>query len=272
MQPRYGLELLPSTYLKFYYSAGRYLQHLYLTYRIDTYQNASPIWVIPKEKGENIDATHNIVGMRLEYPKLLINIEGYQKRNTGKIYFFGEQQIINGLNTILYHQVSGEEEVNQGVDFLLQYNTTNFKQLVSYSLSEAKERISGVNNGAFFPSFDDQLHRLRITEIVTVKGWTASVNWYFATGMPYLSSSSTEQLNFAQLPDFIQLDVSLVKQFDFKYFYADIGISILNVLNHRNELSVLNYVLPEGSAVHNVHTISTATSYSPLFYVNLRYE
>lgn len=273
MQPRYGIELMPSSHLKFYYSTGRYLQHLYLTYRINSYTNASPIWVIPKQKGQNLDATHNIVGTRLEYSKFLLNIEGYLKRNVGKIYYFGDTKVVDGLEKVLYQQITGEEEVNRGLDIFMQYNTNIFNHLISYSLSESKERINGVNDGQFFQSFDDQLHRLRLTEIVSIKGWTASVNWYFANGMPYLLNSlASTQLNFAKLPNFMQLDVSLVKQFNFKYFYADLGISILNVLNHRNELSVLNYTLTEGSTTHTIHTTTTATAYSPLFYVNFRYE
>jgi hypothetical protein len=86
------------------------------------------------------------------------------------------------------------------------------------------------------------------------------------------ANSDQSQLLFGVLPYFSQLDASVVKQFDFKYFYADIGISILNILNRRNELWVHHYLLSEGPAQHQVSASTTATAFSPLFYVNLRYE
>jgi hypothetical protein len=91
--------------------------------------------------------------------------------------------------------------------------------------------------------------------------------------MNYLLNSSTvDNLNFGVLPDFMQLDISLVKQIDFRYFYADIGITILNVLNRQNELSRKNIEIPEGLQQHNMQIATTASAFSPLFYVNLRYE
>lgn len=272
LQPRYGVELLPTPNLKIYYSSGRYLQHMYLTYRIDSYMNASPIWFIPEIKNQNLDAIHHIVGTRLENEKYLLNIEAYQKNNKGKIFFIGEKTFRGGLDVVGYTERIGEE-MTQGVDFFFQYKAKVFKHLISYSFSNSMEKIEGVNNGKFFNSFDHQLHRLRITEIATYRGWTASINWYFANGMPYLLNHSTpNELSFGQLPNFMQLDISVVKQFDFNYFYADVGFTILNLLNHRNELSVKNITLPEGTNRHIVQTTTTATSFSPLFFINLRYE
>jgi hypothetical protein len=101
-----------------------------------------------------------------------------------------------------YKQFEGEE-LNRGVDLFMQFRTSIFKHLISYSLSEAKENIEGVNNKLYFESFDHQKHRLRLTEVASFKGWTASVNWYFANGMPYLHNSSTNtSLQFEYLHNY----------------------------------------------------------------------
>lgn len=271
-QPRYGIELIPVSKLKVYYSGGRYLQHIYLTYRIDSYHNASPIWFIPTQRNQNLDAFHHIVGTRFETKKILFNLEAYQKYNHGKIFFTGEERIRDGLLIVDYTQRGGEE-VNTGVDVFFQYRSTFFKHLISYSLSQSNEKIEGINNDEYFGSFDAQRHRLRLTEIATYNGWTASMNWFLATGSPYmLNTSTSSNIEFGMLNNFMQLDLSLVKQFDFKYFFADIGVTVLNVFNSQNQLSVKNFVIPEGSSVHNVQTTTTATSFSPLFFINLRYE
>lgn len=272
VQPRYGIEFIPLRNLKLYYSGGRYMQHMYLAYRIDSYKNASSIWYIPQNANENLDAIHHITGIRYESDNLLFNIEAYNKNNNNKIYFIGEKGLRNGLDIVDYQHLKGNE-LNRGVDVFLQYRNKNFKHLLSYSYSQSLEHINEVNNGDYFPSFDDQLHRLRLTEIVTFGGWTASANWYYATGTPYLlAQSSSTQLDFARHTNFMQLDLSLVKQFNFQNFYADLGITVLNVFDQRNELQTKNIIIPEGSKQHLVTATTTATSFSPLFYINLRYE
>lgn len=271
-QPRYGIELMPTKYLKFHYSGGRYVQHMYLAYRIDSYHNISSIWFIPETEQQILDAVHHIVGSRLVLKNLLLNVEAYQKNNRNKTFFIGSPAISDGLEIVNYNQNIGSE-LNRGVDLFLQYQTSVFKHLISYSISESFEKIEGMNNNTYFPSVDHQLHRLRLTEIVNWKGWTASMNWSFANGNPYMLNTSTNtQLNFNSHPNFLQMDVALVKEFQFQNFYVDLGFTVLNVFDRRNEIGMKNYVLPEGSSKHVVNVTTTATSFSPLFYINLRYE
>ena len=271
-QPRYGIEVNPFKSLRFSYSGGRYMQQMYLTRRIDSYKNSTPMWFIPSDKNQYLDAFHHIAGTRFEYKNILLNIEAYQKRNMNKYFFIGENSF-QGILPIVEYQKRNGEEINRGVDVLFQWRGTFFKHLVSYSLSESLERIEGVNGYTFFNAFDHQLHRLRVTEVVNWRNWTASVNWHYASGMPYLQVNSTpDSFVFGVLPHYMQLDFSLVKQFNFHYFYADVGITILNVLDRKNEIAAKNFVLPEGIQNHTVKSITTATSFSPLFYINLRYE
>lgn len=272
VQPRYGIEIMPLPKLKVYYSSGRYLQHMYLTYRIDSYHNPSPIWYIPDKDKQYLDAFHHIAGVRYESPKLMLNIEAYSKQNNGKVFYLGQKNTSHTIDIVQYNELIGQE-LNYGFDFFFQYKSKFLKHLLSYSLSQSLEQIEGVNQSTYFNSFEHQLHRFRLTEIATFRGWTASANWYFSSGMNYLLNSSTvDNLNFGVLPDFMQLDISLVKQIDFRYFYADIGITILNVLNRQNELSRKNIEIPEGLQQHNMQIATTASAFSPLFYVNLRYE
>jgi ferric enterobactin receptor len=272
LQPRYGIELMPIKQLKLHYSGGRYVQQMYLSYRMDAYQNISPIWFIPQNNQQFLNATHHIVGSRLILKNMMLNVEAYHKHNRDKVFYLGEPTITNGLPVVNYHLQKGEE-INRGFDVFFQFQTSWFRHLVSYSLSESFEKINGVNNSLFFPSIDHQLHRLRLTEIINFRGWTATANWMYSSGMPYVMSTSSYQvLELGTLPDFIQLDLGLVKEFQFQNFYADVGITILNVFNQSNQTHVKNFVLPEGTAKHQVNMTTTATSFSPLFYINLRYE
>jgi ferric enterobactin receptor len=272
VQPRYGIEITPFNHFKFHYSAGRYMQHMYMTYRVDSYRNVSPIWYIPGNNEQILDANHEVFGVKAQYPDLSLNVEAYSKRNRSKSFFWGEKGVQNGLDIVNYEQLKGED-YNRGIDFFMQYRTGIFKHLISYSLSESYEKINGVNNDNFFPSFDHQLHRLRLTEIVSFSGWTASVNWHFATGLPYLESNSQkENFQLGQFNDFMQLDIALEKQIDFQYFFADIGITVLNVLNRSNTIDERNISIREEPEQIIYKTRTRATAFSPLLYINLRYE
>lgn len=272
LQPRYGIELMPLKQLKLHYSGGRYVQHMYLTNRLDTYQNFSPIWFIPQDKNQFLDATHHIVGSRLVLKNLMLNVEAYLKQHRDKTFYLGEPGMSGGLPVVNY-QLKRGEEMNRGIDVFFQYQTNWFRHLVSYSLSESFERIEGVNNSSMFPSIDHQLHRLRLTEVVHFRGWTATANWMYSSAVPYLlNTSAYQELQFGVLNDFVQLDLGLVKEFKFENFYADLGLTVLNVLNRPNQIHVKNFTLPEGTAVHRVNVSTAATSFSPLFYINLRYE
>jgi hypothetical protein len=208
----------------------------------------------------------------MNYPGFSLNLEAYHKMNMGKVYYIGQEKIQQGLRIVEYSKFSGEE-LNRGVDAFLQYRTGFFKHLISYSLSESMERIDGVNNYAYFSSFDHQLHRLRLTEVIKFHNWTASINWQYSSGLPFLSAESEyQQLVIGQLPEYNQLDISLVKQFDFKLFYADIGVTILNVLNNENLINVRNFKISEGRNEYSVKTTTSSTAFSPLFFINLRYE
>jgi hypothetical protein len=271
-QPRYGVDIFTFPAMKLSYSAGAYNQHLYRTYRFDSNHNVSNIWYMAKNNEQYMNASHQIVGLGLEIKGFSLNVEAYQKANKGKNYFIANKEVTNGNNKVIYYQRSGGEN-NRGVDFYLQFQHHIFKHLITYSYSESKEMIDGVNGGNYFYSFDDQLQRLRISEVISFKGFTASANWFFASGNPYLLKSSTlTDFQFARFQDFSQLDISLIKEFRFKYLYADIGVTFLNVLNKRNEVGMEYYDVLGELSKHSFNSVTTSTFYTPLFFINFRYE
>jgi len=270
--PRYSIELFPLPIVKLSYSGGLYSQLLYRTYRVDSYQNITNIWYIPHEKAYSLNAFHHILGSRLEVNGLLVNIEAYRKENNGKSYFIAETLTANGNDQIIYKNRLGAE-INRGIDLFFQYQHHFFKHLISYSYSESKEMIDGINQNQFFYSFDDQLHRLRLSEVISIGGWTASANWYYASGNPYLAKTSTSShFELKRFSDFSQLDISLIKEFKFKYLYADMGVTFLNVLNNKNEVDMQYYDVVGELSSHTFQSLKTSTFYTPLFFINFRYE
>lgn len=271
-QPRYGIEIAPLQHLKLHYSGGRYLQSMYLAYRIDSYKNVSQVWYIPSGDGNLLDASHNIVGARFELGPFLLNAEAYSKLNDNKMYFIAHKTMVDGLSVAQYMPVKGQE-LNRGIDVFLQIKSRYFKQLVAYSFSESFEKTEGINEYSYYPSLDDQLHRLRVTEVLKFRGFTASVNGYYSSGLPFMTdSSNVSTFRFDQLQYNLQFDVSLVKHFHFQGFYADFGFTVLNLLNRKNEIAYKNIQIPEGNTAHDIKVKTFGTSFSPLFYVNLRYE
>lgn len=108
--------------------------------------------------------------------------------------------------------------------------------------------------------------------MVNYNGWVASIGGYFATGSPVLVKGSTQTLmQTTRLPYFLQVDLSLVRQIKTKHLTAEAGITLLNLLNRENILQSEYFRLTGDDTDLSVKSDMTALSFTPLFFVNLKY-
>jgi hypothetical protein len=269
--PRFSFELEPWHDIKFTYQYGRYNQSLYRTERIDPDNRMTSNWYLAESKDGTLHATHQIAGFRFDRSQWLVNLEVYTKQTNGKAVFVGESINDKGLKYISY-QKEYSSAMHRGIDLFVQYRQKHFHHLFSYSLAESLEKIHRFNQGQFFASPHDQRHRLRLTEMVNYKGWVASIGGYFATGSPLLTQGSTRTLmQTTRLPYFLQVDLSLVRQFKTRHLTAEAGISLLNLLDRENVLQSEYFRLTGDDTDLSVKSDMTALSFTPLFFVNLKY-
>ena len=271
-QPRGGMYFTPLEGLQFYYTAGKYAQYLSQIRKIDVYGNFALAWYLPDRTGKGLlNSIHHVIGGRFEKGKLLINLELYQKTTDGKMNLFASLYKKGNETRIDYKTYSGNETC-RGLDVFVQYQDKQWTQMLAYTLSKSEERYDGFNSGEYFPSFNDQLHRLRIVEMYRIKSWIVSASWVFNTGFPTPVSPEKATVKFSRLNNFSQLDLGLVKRFRYKHFSFDTGASLLNVFDRKNILESDYFTLTDATGTSTMKSELTSISFTPVFYINLRFN
>ncbi|MGE5393982.1 MAG: TonB-dependent receptor domain-containing protein [Candidatus Saccharibacteria bacterium] len=270
-QPRAGIYLSPLQTLEFYYLTGKYAQYLSQIRKTDIYGNFALAWYLPDQTGHGLlQSVHHVAGSKFEKGKILVNLEFYQKTTDGKMNLFATLYKKANVTRIDYKAYTGDE-ISRGMDLFVQYQDNQWTQMLAYTLSNSRERYEGYNGGAYFPSFNDQRHRLRLVEMYHLKSWIGSASWVYNTGFPTPVSAVGEQaIQFSRLNDFSQLDLGLVKRFRYRHIALDMGGSLLNVLNRKNVLEKDYFSITDAAGTSTLKSEITGISFTPVFYLNLR--
>jgi hypothetical protein len=271
-QPRAGINFKVSEAFELFYAGGLYNQFLSRIRKIDSNGNSDLVWFLPDSTGTGIlKAQQHVLGARFERNGLAINIEPYYKKTTGKVNLYAEVSG-NREKFIEYVPHKGETE-NYGLDALVHYKQGIFTHMLAYSLSKSTEQFEVFNQGGAYPSFDDQLHRLRWTEMARYKSWILSTNLTYHSGSPYLiSGNEGGTLEFGRLPFFAQADFSIIKRFNYHFFTISTGISLLNLFNRENVLEVDYFNISDNTGSYSVRTDITAMRFTPVFFINVKLQ
>ncbi len=273
LQPRWGVSYALSDELSLFYSGGIYNQFLSRIRKIDSNANSDLVWFLPDSTGLGLlESQQHVLGLRYEKNGLAIDLEPYYKKTTGKLNLYAETSGGKEKN-VNYVQRTGEAE-NYGLDALVHYKQGIFTHMLAYSLSRSMERFEVFNGGEAYPSFDDQRHRLRWTEMARYKGWIVSTNLTYHTGSPFLitQQESGRSQEFGRLPFFAQADFSLMKRWSYKFFTLSSGISLLNFLNRENVLEVDYFNISDQAGSFSVRTDVTAMRFTPVFFINIKLQ
>jgi hypothetical protein len=270
-QPRAGIYLTPVDDLEFYYLTGKYAQYLSQIRKTDIYGNFNLAWYLPDQTDQGLlKSVHQVAGGKFEKGKILVNLEFYRKTTDGKMNLFATLYKKGNETRIDYKAYAGDE-INRGMDLFVQYQDQQWTQMLAYTLSNSRERYEGYNGGAYFPSFNDQRHRLRLVEMYHWKSWIASASWIYNTGFPAPRPAVEEEaLQFVRLDNYSQLDLGLVKRFRYRRFALDTGGSLLNVFNRKNVLEKDYFSITDATGTSNLRSEITGISFTPVFYLNLR--
>lgn len=270
-QPRAGIYLSPMENLEFYYLTGKYAQYLSQIRKTDIYGNFALAWYLPDLTGQGLlKSVHHVAGAKFEKGKILVNLEFYQKTTDGKMNLFATLYKKANVTRIDYKAYGGNE-ISRGMDLFVQYQDNQWTQMLAYTLSNSRERYEGYNGGAYFPSFNDQRHRLRLVEMYRLKSWIVSASWVYNTGFPTpVSAVGEETIQFGRLTSFSQLDLGLVKRFHYRCFALDMGGSLLNVFNRKNVLEKDFFSISDATGTSTLKSEITGISFTPVFYINLK--
>jgi hypothetical protein len=242
--PRLSVIANPVDELHLYLNFGRYVQHLYRAEKFGTSFNTDYVWFMDQGNKYFIDSYHSILGADYSIGGFKTSIEGYFKTESGRAVLFPDK---NSEGAYKYNVVQGDA-LRMGVDFNLRFNHSIFSHNLKYSFSSSKEKVAGKNSNHYFNSLNNRPHRLKFSEIASVQGWIAKIDYEFASGNPYfVSTSQNYRFDFNTSPIFSQLDVELGKQFKIGKCNTEISVNVLNVLNTKNETDRFNHIIWENS-------------------------
>ena len=272
-QPRGGVEFRPVDGVSFNFSSGMYHQFLSSVKRIDSEGHFNPVWYLPNEDGLGIvKAKHQILGLKIEKNGWFINAEGYLKNTEGKMNLFAEPLDTGDEKMVVYVPRESKER-NRGVDLFIQKKHGIYNHMVGYSLSKTEEQIEGVLNENWIPGYNDRLHRLKLTEMVTWKNWALTGSWHFASGLPVFNVTSENSLQSNTRTDyFSQLDFALVKKFQTTHFSVNAGVSLLNVIDRKNVVEVDFLRFTSDTESLTVRSDISALAFTPVFFVNFKLQ
>ncbi len=247
--PRLSVNASPVDDLHLYLNFGRYVQHLYKAEKFGTSFNTDYVWFMNQGTKNFIDSYHNILGADYSLGGFKTSLEGYFKTESGRAVLFPDK-VSDGVYK--YSIVQGDA-VRMGVDFNLQFKHSIFSHNLKYSFSSSKEKVAGKNSNHYFSSLNNRPHRLKFSEIISLYGFNAKIDYEFASGNPYFNyTSQNYRFDFSTSPVFSQLDVEIGKQFKIGKCNSEISVNILNVLNTKNETDRFNHIIWENSNNENV--------------------
>jgi TonB dependent receptor/CarboxypepD_reg-like domain/TonB-dependent Receptor Plug Domain len=213
-----------------------------------------------------------------------INPNGYEM--TGEVYYKRTKNLtdfVDGADLLFNENIESLVAKGRGVSYGLEVQISKKEgQLtgwISYTLSQAKARIQGVNNNGWYASNSNQLHQLNLVSFYKLsKRWELSGNFIFGSGRPvtypagrYSSDgvvvADFSQRNTGRLPAYHRLDLSATlrpKQNSKRN--GEWVFSVINVYNRLNASSIFFREIAEinGLEVASGTTEAIKTAFFPI--------
>ncbi len=259
IEPRFSASVKISGPVKFNASWGKYHQFISKISFVDENLNYSWYWVNSDGKTNPVlKATHWVGGISYNKNDFLFSAEGFYKSISGiSRYFSGTTKINKGF-------YSGYSR-SYGVDFYLKKEFKKNVFWISYTLSKAEENLSFDASGTYRPAPHDQRHELKFAGIYNLKSFYFSTNYVFGSGFEILKNYTAQN---TPVPKYSRLDAAVVYKFSHKKFFGNVGISVLNVLNHQNiKYDNLKRIETGASDFANIYTGSIP--FSPTLFLKL---
>lgn len=227
-------------------ATGRYFQFAKQINREDLTQGNRSYWLLAN--GGTLPITqsdHLIVGGSYEYKQYLVDVEFYQKNNTGITEYTLRfvPQIRQGLS--VQETFFNGNEVVRGVDVLVQRKFGDFNGWIGYTLSEALRNVSAFSDLPYH-SDQDVRHQFKFIGAYRWKNIDFSLTQIFSTGRPYTSIVGAYQVklldgsirsftmpsdkNATRFSSYNRLDISAT----YNARWGSIGLSVFNLYNRKN--------------------------------------
>jgi len=247
LEPRVSAYYQLSDHIKLKGAAGRYYQFVKQINREDITQGNRNFWILSNAGSLPVTKSdHLILGGSYENKDYLLDVEFYQKNNSGITEYTLRfvPQLRQGLTAD--ETFFTGTEVIKGVDILLQRKFGSLTGWVGYTLAEAQRNIAQYSDKPYY-SDQDVRHQVKFVGMYQYKKWDLAATWIFSTGRPYTSIIGGYQLtlldgttrdftnlsdkNANRFNDYHRMDVSATYHINPQF---SVGLSVFNLHNRIN--------------------------------------
>ncbi len=212
-------------------------------------------WVLANNASVPLIKSHQLsVGLQYSLDEFLFLLEGYVKRVNGIITPSQGFQ-----NQFQYVYSIGEYNAN-GIEILA---NKHFKQLniwTNYTLAQNNYFFQNLTPSTF-PNNLDIRHTLSLGGSYSFNSFVISGGLSYKTGKPYTQpdESNTTVLNeivyqspnSSRIKDYMRLDLSAKYNFTVKKVKGEVGVSVWNLLNRKNDINVY-YQLTDNDQIEQI--------------------
>jgi hypothetical protein len=262
LQPRIQLEFDLAEKWRLNAAAGMYSQFISETSVIDELGNVRYIWAIcNNEDVPVLKSNHFVGGLTFRHHGLTIGVEGYYKTTTGITRY------VNLLNQDIQGVYQGDARM-YGMDLLVKQYFRKHEVWASYTLSKTEEHFPYMPEDVdYMDALHDQRHEVKGALLLNFSPFFFSTNYVYGSGFrepKSLLEDSEERYPYSRL------DMAFIYRHSIKNYHFEVGISILNVLNHEN-IKYSNVILIPDSQTTSISVHAEAIPFTPTIYLNMAF-
>ncbi len=233
-------------------STGRFYQFANRITREDILSGSRDFWILSNDDNIPVSSSEHVsFGGSYETRELLFSVEGFYKTfqnlseyslryNTSPREISYEENFYNGNG------------YSKGMEFLAQKKFGDITGWIGYTLSQTRSKFA-VYSTDYFPANHDVTHEFKAVSIYSLRRWSFSATWIFATGRPYTAPSgaysitlldgttsdyfSTTDKNSLRFPNYHRFDMAATYTFmspDRENEIGGITFSVFNLYDRTN--------------------------------------
>jgi len=262
IQPRIQLSYDLADRWKVNAAAGIYNQFISETSVMDELGNKRYVWAICNNTDIPVlKSNHFVGGLTFKHKGLTVGVEGYYKTTTGITRY------VNLWRLEIQDVYQGEARM-YGMDLLVKQYFRKHEAWASYTLSKTEEHFPYMPDDIEYRDApQDQHHEIKGALLLNFSPFFFSTNYVYGSGFrapPSLNENPEERYPYSRL------DMALFYRHSIKSYHFELGISILNVLNHEN-IKYSNVIRIPDSPTTSISIHAEAVPFTPTIYLNMAF-
>jgi len=259
VEPRASISVDLGKYWKVNAAWGMYSQFITESSVVDENGNYRYIWTVCN--GNEIPvlhANHYVLGVALHQNNFVFSLEGYYKYTTGITRYiysrkFNIQEIFSG-NSRTY-----------GMDVMLKKDFGRHTAWISYTLAKTEEFFEYFADQQYHRSPQDQRHEVKLALLLNFDPFFFSSDYVYGSGFPVTNS---QQIENNENMTYSRWDASFIYKFLDRKVKAEVGLSVLNILNTQNVKYATFERIPDNQ-LNTINIYSEAIPFTPTLYLKI---